>query len=122
LSWLTTATVAIGHAQITPSQDAYTDSSSPTKNFGNSTTLGVESATQTTFIQFDLSSIPSGYNGSNVAKATLKLYVSAVATAGSFNVDYVNGSCDGERDYVRRRASSRNNDRGQCTAREVAGA
>jgi len=39
-----------------------------------------------------LSSIPSGYTGSNIAKASLKLYVNAVTTAGSFNVDYVNGA------------------------------
>lgn len=41
---------------------------------------------------FDLSSIPAGYTGSNIAKATLKLYVSSVTTAGSFNVDLVNGN------------------------------
>jgi hypothetical protein len=54
--------------------------------------LDVESGSQTTYVQFDLSSIPSGYTSASVAKATLKLYVNAVTAAGSFNVDYVNGT------------------------------
>jgi hypothetical protein len=33
-----------------------------------------------------------GYTGASIAKATLKLYVNAVTTAGSFNVDFVNGT------------------------------
>ena len=80
------------HAQITPTGDAYTNTALPGNNFGSAITLGVVSPTQTTFIAFDLSSIPAGYTGSNIAKATLKLYVSSVTTAGSFNVDLVNGS------------------------------
>lgn len=82
-------------AQFTPSQDAFTESSKPTINFGAATTLGVENsalAIQTTYIQFDLSSIPAGFTGSNVAKATLKLYVNTVGTAGSLNVDFINGT------------------------------
>jgi len=82
-------------AQITPRQDAYTDSSKPTINFGTATTLGVASTAssiQNSYIQFDLSSIPSGYTGSSVAKATLKLYVNTVTTVGSFNVDFIAGS------------------------------
>jgi len=79
-------------AQITPAGDSYTNSSNPTTNFGAKNLLNVQSASQTTYIQFDLSSIPAGYTGSNIAKATLKLYVNTVPTAGSFNVDFVNGS------------------------------
>jgi hypothetical protein len=82
----------LSQAQITPSADAYTNTASPTTNFGNAVTLGVESASQTTYIQFDLSSIPSGYTSASIAKATLKLYVNAVTKAGSFNVDFVNGT------------------------------
>ena len=83
------------YGQITPSQDAYTDSAHPTTNYGAAITLGVAStgsSVQTTYIQFDLSSIPSGYTGSNIAKATLKVYVNSLTAGGSFNVDYVNGS------------------------------
>jgi hypothetical protein len=80
------------HAQITPSGDAYIDTTKPTVNNGKAVTLGVVSPSQTTFIAFDLSSIPAGYTGASITKATLKLYVSSVTTAGSFNVDEVNGS------------------------------
>jgi hypothetical protein len=87
---LLVATVA--HAQLTPSGDAYTNTADPTTNYGAKTLLDVESASQTTYIQFNLSSIPSGYTGADITKATLKLYVNAVTKAGSFNVDYVNGT------------------------------
>jgi hypothetical protein len=80
-----------GYGQLTPSGDSYTNTASPNTNYGAKTTLDVES-TQTTFIQFDLSSIPSGYTSADITKATLKLFVDGVTTAGSFNVDYVNGT------------------------------
>jgi hypothetical protein len=80
------------HAQLTPSADAYTNTASPTTNFGTAATLNVKSASQTAYIQFDLSAIPSGYTGANVAQASLKLYVNAVTNAGSFNIDYVDGA------------------------------
>jgi hypothetical protein len=79
-------------AQITPSDDSYVDTAAPAVNYGTKTTLGVVSPSQTIYITFDLSSIPSGYTGSSVAKASLKLYINTVTTAGSFNVDYVNGA------------------------------
>jgi len=79
------------YGQLTPSGDAYTNTAAMTTNYGAKTLLDVESS-QTTFIQFDLSSIPSGYTSADITKATLKLYVNAVTTAGSFNVDYVNGT------------------------------
>src|ERR1039457_1723294 len=78
--------------QITPSDDSYTLTSTPTANFGAKTTLEVESAGATTFVRFDLSGIPPTVTGAMVAKATLKIYVSTVTTAGSFNVDLVTSS------------------------------
>jgi len=89
LSMLCLLTGAYG--QLTPSQDSYTNTATPTANYGAKTLLDVES-TQTTFIQFNLESIPSGYTSANITKATLKLYVNAVTKAGSFNVDYINGT------------------------------
>jgi len=77
------------HAQITPSADAYTNSAAPTTSYGAATLLYVNGATEIAYIQFNLASIPSG---ASVSKATLKLYVNGVTTAGSFNVDYVNGA------------------------------
>src|SRR5208282_2229730 len=80
------------YAQLTPSADAYTSTADPTTNYGAKTLLDVESASQTAYIQFDLSAIPAGYTSADITKATLKLYVNAVTKAGSFNVDYVNGT------------------------------
>ncbi len=77
------------YAQLTPSADAYTNTATPTTNYGAKTLLDVDGATQITYIQFNLSSIPAG---ASVSQATLKLYANAVTTAGSFNVDYVNGT------------------------------
>jgi hypothetical protein len=82
----------VSYGQLTPSGDAYTNTADPTTNYGAKTLLDIESASQTTYIQFDLSAIPSGYTGANITKASLKLYVNTVAKAGSFNVDYVSGT------------------------------
>lgn len=80
------------YGQLTPSADSYTNTASPGTNYGGAATINVVSASQTGYIQFDLSAIPAGYTGANVAQASLKLYVNAVSTAGSFNVDYVDGA------------------------------
>ena len=77
------------NAQITPLGDAYTNTADPTTNFGAQKTLDVDGASQTTYIQFNLASIPST---ASVSQATLKLYVNTVTKAGSFNVDYVNAT------------------------------
>src|SRR5580658_7533182 len=86
---LTLGLLTGAHAQITPLGDSYTNTADPTTNYGAKTLLDVDGATQITYIQFNLASIPSG---ASVSQATLKLYVNTVATAGSFNVDYVNGA------------------------------
>jgi len=77
------------HGQITPAGDAYTNTADPNTNYGAAVTLNVNSTTQIAYIQFNLSSIPASYTGANVSQATLKLYVYALASAGSLNVDYV---------------------------------
>jgi hypothetical protein len=82
-------------AQVTPSADAYTNSAAPTTNYGAAVTLGVANTSTSiehSFMQFDLSSLPSDFTGANIAKASLKLYVNSVPTSGSFNVDFVTGS------------------------------
>jgi len=83
LSW------TAAHAQITPLGDSYSNTADPTTNYGAKTLLDVDGATQITYIQFNLSLIPSG---ANVTQATLKLYVDSVTTAGTFNVDYINAA------------------------------
>ncbi len=77
------------YAQITPLGDSYTSTGDPTTNYGAQKTLDVDGAKEITYIQFNLASIPAT---ASVSQATLKLYVNTVATAGSFNVDYVNGA------------------------------
>src|ERR1700734_1599280 len=81
-----------GHPHITPSADSYTVALDPSTNYGAKTLLDVESPSQTTYIQFNLSSIPSTYTSADITKATLKLYVGSVGTAGSFNVAYGTGT------------------------------
>ena len=75
--------------QITPSQDAFTNTEAASTNYGANVLLDVNGAKEIVYIQFNLASIPGS---ANVSQATLKLYVHTVTTAGSFNVDYVNGS------------------------------
>jgi hypothetical protein len=87
LAWMTMTTVA--YAQITPLGDAFTNTADPTTNYGAATTLAVDGANAASYIRFNLASIPTT---ASVSQATLKLYVNTVTTAGSFNVDYVNGA------------------------------
>jgi hypothetical protein len=93
ISWLAMLFASLltsaAYSQITPSGDSYTNSAGPTGNYGANALLNVDGASETSYIQFNLASIPSG---AAVSEATLKLYVNAVTTAGSFNVDYVSGS------------------------------
>jgi len=89
---LLTLPVGVAYCQITPSDDAYTDTATPTTKLGAKPTAGVASPAQTSFVTFDLSSIPAGTTGAGISKATLKLFVNTVVTAGSFNVVYVNGT------------------------------
>src|SRR3974377_570960 len=77
------------YAQFTPSADSYTNTGSQNTNYGGNVQLNVISGSETTYIQFNLASIPSGYTGANVAKATLQLFVNGVTTAGNFNINYV---------------------------------
>jgi hypothetical protein len=48
------------YAQIKPLGDSYTNTADPTKNYGAATLLDVVGATQITYIQFNLASIPTG--------------------------------------------------------------
>jgi hypothetical protein len=77
------------YAQITPLSDSYINTADPTTNYGSKTLLDVDGAKQATYIQFNLASIPAT---ASISQATLKLYVNTVTTAGSFNIDYVNGA------------------------------
>ena len=59
------------YAQITPSQDAFTNTASPTTNFGANVLLNVNGAKEISYIQFNLASIPSGANVSQDRKSVV---------------------------------------------------
>ncbi|HSY92585.1 MAG TPA: DNRLRE domain-containing protein [Candidatus Binatus sp.] len=82
LSTLGLLTGAVLAQQSPPSADTYVNSSSPNKNFGSSILLVVGEGS-TTYMKFNLSGVPAG---APVNKATLRLFVSAVATGGQFDV------------------------------------
>jgi hypothetical protein len=68
--------------QLAPAADAFVNSGAPGTNYGDKIMLDVRSA-RSSLITFDLSALPVG---PSVAKATLRLYVDSVNTAGAFNV------------------------------------
>ena len=79
---------ASGVAQAPPSADSYVSSAMPAANFGTSPILPVQPGT-TSFIRLNLGALPAS---AKIAKATLRLYVDAVATPGAFDVFAVNGN------------------------------
>jgi len=79
-------------AQAPATDDAYTIANSRS-NSGASGSLVVQSPGINTWLKFDvLSRLPAGTTGSEIAKATVRLYVSGVTHSGSFNVYRVTGS------------------------------
>jgi len=75
-------------AQAPPSQDTFASSATPKVNYGPSIALVVGPGS-TSYVQFNLSGVPAG---AIVSKATLRLYVDAVATKGSFDVYQLNSA------------------------------
>jgi len=71
-------------------QDAYTTTGVYASiNYGSIPSLNV-AANVTSYLQFSVNSyVPTGIIGKDVAKATLKIFVNSVTTAGSFNVSSV---------------------------------
>ena len=75
-------------AQAPPSADTFVTSTYAKTNFGPSITLAVGQGT-ITLVQFNLSGIPAN---ATVSKATLRLFVDAVASGGKFDVYNVSSS------------------------------
>jgi hypothetical protein len=86
--------IAAGFAvgQIPATDDSYTASSSGNGNFGNQSMLNVVGPGVNSYIRFDLTALPSGLNSSNVSKATVRLNINGVTSAGTFDVYLVTGS------------------------------
>ena len=93
LATLTLLFPVIGSAQQLPViADTELSSLSPTKNFGTSPTLTVDSA-HSVLLTFDLANLlPAGVTASQVNRARLILFPDAVATKGSFKIVDVSGS------------------------------
>ena len=80
-SFLLSALVCVpALAQAPPKADALVLNSTPRANYGAWPLLAVQNGANS-YIQFDLSALPQD---ATVTKATLRLYVDAVATPGSF--------------------------------------
>ena len=75
-------------AQAPPSADTFVSSAFSKTNFGSVGTMNVGGGS-TSYMQFNLSGIPSG---ASVTKATLRLYVDLVISNGTFDVYQVNKS------------------------------
>nr|UXE45409.1 hypothetical protein Hi04_10k_c4773_00024 [uncultured bacterium] len=79
-----------GYCQAPPTADAYITNISRAANFGGSSLLPVQLET-TTYIRLNLGAIPAS---AQISKATLRLYVNAVAVPGAFDVYAVNSKWD----------------------------
>ena len=88
LASLLTLVVPTLFGQATPpGADTFVSSATPKTNYGPSIILVVQQGV-TSYLQFNLATLPSG---AHVQKATLRLYVDAVAKPGTFDVFQVSG-------------------------------
>ena len=85
-------TILLGIAQASPATlvaDTHNSKTFITRNFGSATDLLVGPG-NTSFVQFELSTIPAGTLSSQVSKATLTFYVSKINTPGRLDIRTVN--------------------------------
>jgi len=88
---LLTLLSSMAWAQQVPTDDTYVTGVNPTTANGSSTSLVVQGSTTVpqkpshTFIRFDLSTL-NGVSGTQIQKATLRVYVTAVSASGSFDL------------------------------------
>jgi hypothetical protein len=76
------------------SDDAHTSASAQTANFGSAPALLVQGpgpAAARAYLRFDLTTLPSGTRGTDVARAVLRLWVAKVTRGGMFDVHSVRG-------------------------------
>lgn len=78
-------------AQVVLTDDSYTTSQTPNRNFGASIALLVSSGSNS-YIKFNLASLPSTVTGSSISGANVVLYVDAVLASGTIDVYEVNGA------------------------------
>lgn len=80
------APIAVPAVEAILTDDAYTDQNNPTVNYGASQHIVNDQSVFHGLIKFDLSTLPAGTTGGDVAKANLKLFVNAVVGSGEFFV------------------------------------
>ncbi len=92
VSRLFAAILAIGFAvpcaygtEIPVSADAHVNATRATTNFGSISNLYIGNG-NTTLLQFDLGSLPAGTTASQVARATVTLFINRVNTAGTVSI------------------------------------
>src|SRR6266550_9201315 len=73
-------------AQIPATDDSYTATSTISDNFGNQSMLNVIGPGVNSYIRFDLTALPAGLTSSNISKATVRLNIIGVTSAGTFDV------------------------------------
>src|SRR5262245_44105769 len=76
------------------SDDAHTSMSARTTNFGSAQTLLVQGPGPNeaqAYVRFDLTTLPAGTRGPDVARAVLRLWVAKVTRGGMFDVHSVRG-------------------------------
>lgn len=83
-AFLFTAAASATDARL--AADSYISPTQMTINFGTNTSLRVDSTGTSSFIRFDLATLPAGTTSATVAKAMLRLYVNKMTAAGSVNV------------------------------------
>ena len=100
--WLILVTLMAFSVLLSPAQasaqtlpvtgDSYTQQGAPNANTGTGGNLFVHGSTtadRNAYIQFSLTPLPAGLTSSNVAIATMKLFVNIVTTTGTFDVHLV---------------------------------
>jgi hypothetical protein len=76
------------------SDDAHASQSARTANFGSAPTLLVQgpgAAAAQAYVRFDLTTLPAGTRGADIARAVLRLWVAKVTRGGMFDVHSVRG-------------------------------
>lgn len=82
---LLAAASSIAAAEATLVGDTYVRLSQPSANFGASPTLQVTGGEAFTVVQFSLDNLPPGTLSSQIARATLMVFVNRVVTPGNLN-------------------------------------
>src|SRR5262249_38366237 len=107
--WMSASLVVAATVAVFPSplmavlarltDDAHVSLSARTSNFGSAPTLLVQGpgpSAGATYVRFDLTPLPAGTRGADVARAVLRLWVSRVVRGGLLDIHSAHGSWNEE--------------------------